>query len=359
LSVLYESLAPHQVRTATHYCPLRLGWRGEVVTPNPGTQFAASIALMSAAVKIGDHLADGDGWLNRFHGLFQRLADCWRRMARQSGAALGFNLKRVESQAEAQLAVEADRGCAFLHYSRPTEEAVGSACGQVGVLAGCEERVSLLQRIGQLFGRAMYLLDAYRDYAADLAQGKFNPLAHSFVPAQIRPGSRALFDEAHGEIRTRLDDLRLPYPTLARRLLVDQLAEVGRETLSADTASGPIAPADSSDNSGPAPNGSEPSPKRDEQKQPNRKRRRRRQGANDSSGSSILCFGPGDPDCSDLFCCYLLSGDCCNCSAAGVECCATGQTADCCAAGAGGADCCAGADCAGSGAECCAGAACT
>jgi hypothetical protein len=361
LSVLYEALVPQAVRTVTHYCPLRLGWRGEVIALNPGTEFAASIALMSASVKVSDHLLDGDARLGVFRGLFRRIGEGWYRAARCTASALGFNLAMIAGQADRQLAVEAEHGREFLHYSRPTEEAVGSACGQVGVLAGSPERVGILQRIGQLFGRIIYLIDAYRDYAADLAERKFNPLAECFAPSDVRRRSWALFREAHGEIQERFDELALPHADLARRLLIDQLAEVGRETLGGNNSTDPEAPANQHEHDAQA-SAADDQPTEHEDKR-RKRRRRRRQPDGSGPSNSAACCGAGDPDYSDILCCYWLSGgfDCCdaiNCGAAGADCCATGETADCCAAGAGGADCCAGADCAGGGTDCCAGVAC-
>jgi len=369
LSVLYEALLPDAVRTLTHYCPLRLGWRGDVIAVNPGTQFAASIALVSAAVKIHDHLGDGDGWISRLRGLFVRLAKSWSRAAKRVAASFGFDTRTIDDQAQRQSTLEeaardydgiALRPRDFLYYSQPTEEAVGAACGQVAVLAGCPERVGVLQRIGQLFGRIMYLVDAYRDYAVDLATRKFNPLALCFAPAELQLRSWALFRDAHGEIRERFDRLDLPYPTLARRLLIDQLAEVGEQTMGSKEPTNPDAPTKESE-SGAPPSDSQDDESDKKEKEQERRGRRRRPDDSSSNAAPILCCGPAGPDCSDFLCCYWLSGgfDCCdavNCGAAGADCCATGQTADCCAAGAGGADCCAGADCAGGGAECCAGA---
>jgi hypothetical protein len=239
LSVLYEAMSPTPMPRKTHYCPLRRGRRGEVVVPtSPGARYAASISLVSAATKVQDHLADGDGRLRWWPGLFRRLAQWWAAAARRTAVALGFPTERITTQVEKQDAVEAEPDRDFVFYAAPTEESVGAACSHVAQLAGCPEKAGILDRIGRLFGRIMYLLDACKDYADDLAKGRFNPLARCGTPREARRRARALFDEAHTEIKTRFAELAPPNPALAKRLLIDQLA------MAADAALGDYEPPD-------------------------------------------------------------------------------------------------------------------
>jgi hypothetical protein len=230
LSVLYAALRPEQVTTVLHYCPLRAGVKGRVIAENPGTRFAAAIALLSASVKIEDHVQDRDTWLTRFAWPFRWLARQWKTGARHLASRLGFRTAVVEDQAVRQTQVEAVTTTDFGSYARPTEEAVGAACAHIGVIAACPERVPTLRRLGQLFGRIMYLVDAYQDYERDKQAGHFNPLARCFAKGEMRQQSIVLFRAAHAELIQRLEELRLPDSHLAKRLLIVQLAHVGKQT---------------------------------------------------------------------------------------------------------------------------------
>jgi hypothetical protein len=312
VSVLYEALSPQPVRKVTHYCPLRRGCRGEVIAADtPGARFAASIAMLSAATKIQDHLTDRDTWLRHLPGFFGRVAGRWLRGARRIAGRLGFATEAVESQTRRQPAVEAEPGRDFLFYAEPTEQAVGAACRHVAVLAGCPQQAGPLDRIGRLFGRIMYLIDAYRDREADAAREKFNPLTHCFSAAEIPQRSRELFQTAHQEIKSLFQALDLPKPGLARRLLFDQLERVGQETL----ASGPPTAGEAPGDAG-APS------------TPGRRRRKNRQ----ASAVVACCDSSTTFSCCDvIYCldCACSDASCPDCSAA----CDGGDVCSACAPG--------------------------
>jgi hypothetical protein len=243
LSVLYDALTPEPAQQIVHHCPLRRGGQTRVVDPaNRGARFAASIALLSSATKIEDHLADQDSWLRFLPRLFARLAEKWRRAARAAARRLGFAVEEIDSQTRRQLDVESQPGRPFEHYSAPTEQAVAAACRHTALLARTPRNLAPLQAIGQMFGRIMYLVDAYEDLEADERRGKFNPLAQCYPRREVRKRAWALFAHAHQEIRTHFSRLELKRPTLARQLLIDQLARVGRQTFRVASApeEGPV-----------------------------------------------------------------------------------------------------------------------
>ena len=145
--------------------------------------------------------------------------------------AVGFDTREIEELTAQQGPLESQDGHDFLVYSRPTEESVGAAFEHTAVLAERPENRRPLRQIGRLFGRLVFLLDAYRDLDEDRAAGHFNALATAYPESERRGAAVRLFSEAHGRIRELVSKLRLPRPELARKLLVGELGYIGAHTL--------------------------------------------------------------------------------------------------------------------------------
>lgn len=240
LSVLYEAQAGRPAPTASHVCALRGFHRAEVVVgADTGAQYAADVALLMAATRLNDAVADQDGWLGRPARLVTGLARRWSRAAHRAAARLRAPTQTIEDQARRQPQVEQQAGQHFLFYSEPTERAVGAAFEHTARMAGCPANAEPLFQVGRMFGRIMVLLDSYRDYAADISAGKFNPLAACFGGQERDSQARRLFDEAYGELKRQFERLSLPQPALARQLLLLQLGHVGYRTLAAGAACAP------------------------------------------------------------------------------------------------------------------------
>lgn len=328
LSVLCEAQLPQPMSRTGHLCAIRgQGFqRAQVVGSTPTVQYAASMAVLMAATKLQDHVADGDSWLRYFPRRLTRWPARWATAARRVAAGLNFSTQPIEAQTGRQLEIELQPRRDFFFFARPTELAVGAAFQHTAVIAGCPQNAGPLYRMGQMFGRIMYLLDSYRDYATDVANKKFNALAHCFAPDEIQAQARQIFQQAHAELTHQFNRLALPQPQLARRLLIQQLAQTGRQTLAG--AAGVCAVS------------------------PGQKKRRRGAG----SGNSYQGAGYDAACCDCCYCCVPCSDSghsdnrTCGCGdSGGCSCCGGGDSAGCgccngdnnccCGCGEGGCDC--------------------
>ena len=232
LSVVCEAQSPAPFQKTRHRCAFR-GFRPvTVVAPqNRGAQYAAAMSVLMGAAKIFDHIADRETWIRFFPNLFSGLGRFWNRSARKASEELKFDTTAIETRMRQQSVVEKVRSTDFLFYSRPTELSAGAACAHTAVLAGVPRNTALLEQMGQCFGRIIYLLDSYRDYARDLATGRFNPLARCFPRERIPQEARSLFRNAHEEMTRCFDGLTLTMPALAAHLFVEKIGQIGNRTL--------------------------------------------------------------------------------------------------------------------------------
>ena len=231
LSALYVAQLPQGQRRQPSFCILRKAARTEVVAPDdPGIQYAASMALLMAASKIKDHIEDNETALRHIKGIATGLADKWMRMAGKGSAALGFAAAEVERQVQRQAVVESQHGRDFNFYAEPTELAVAAAFSHTAVLSNCPENKDTLYRMGQMFGRIMYLLDSYQDYAEDLVAHQFNALAASCAE-EWRAEAVRLFQQAYRELDASFYALELSQPVLLQALLGQKLRQKGLSSL--------------------------------------------------------------------------------------------------------------------------------
>jgi hypothetical protein len=115
----------------------------------------------------------------------------------------------------------------------PTEDAAALAFVHTGVVAGRPDNGDALDDIGRAFGRIVYLLDAVDDHDDDIAHGRFNALAAFPDPGARHREAHRLFTDAHRLLTDAFERLDLvpARAPLARALLVDQVARVGRNVL--------------------------------------------------------------------------------------------------------------------------------
>ncbi len=239
LSVLCEAQNPAPAEQITTFCPLRSKATMPIAAPDSGgAKYAASVALLMASTKIEDHVEDKETFLRHIPYLATKLARNWKKAATQTAQTLDFNTALIEEQTSRQSAVEAQPNRDFFYYSRPTEVAVGAAFRHTAVIAHCPQNADILYEMGQMFGRIMYLLDSYQDYAADVAANKFNALAASFREQDIKQHTERIFQQAYQNFRKQFHQLELAKPDLARKLLIQQLKQKGHRVLDLTTCGG-------------------------------------------------------------------------------------------------------------------------
>ncbi|MGD9100438.1 MAG: DUF5685 family protein, partial [Anaerolineae bacterium] len=189
-------------------------------------------------------------------------------------------------------AVEAQPDQDFFFYARPTELAVGAAFRHTAVIAHHPQNAGALHAMGRAFGRIVYLLDSYQDYAADLALDKFNALAACFKKERVQEQAEKIFRQAFVELKQHLDQLDLPQPALVRALLLRHLRRRGNRILEMD-----------------APDGSDLV-----ETPPSSWRQDKRRGA------SPCCPQTADTCCDICYCLSWCEPDCCDCDGDGDGC---------------------------------------
>lgn len=140
-------------------------------------RYAGAATLLFSALSLEDQLVDRPDMSWRFA---QRLYQTPFQKAVADLSEWGVNTTYVYNQAEQQrqLEREAARQDDLLeqlnHYSEPTSQLTAHVFSKAGATPA---QTTALERLGQTFGRLLYVLDAFEDYEKDVFRGEFNPLA--------------------------------------------------------------------------------------------------------------------------------------------------------------------------------------
>ena len=232
LSVVYSAQVAAAPQLRSSVCALR-GFRqlDVLASSDSGTQFAAAISLLMAAVRVEDQLLDAEGISKRFPRLARFVARRWDRQAAQQAQATGFDTAIIQELVHAQAAVEAQAKQSFTYYAAPTEAAVGAIFAHTAVLAERPANIEPLSEIGRMYGRIMLLLDAAQDYKDDQTAGRFNPLAEQHAERPWKQTAREIFEAAMDAIRAAWQQLELVQGALLQRLLLEILPQKGFQLL--------------------------------------------------------------------------------------------------------------------------------
>ncbi|MEU4763187.1 DUF5685 family protein [Actinosynnema sp. NPDC023794] len=224
ISALVEAQAGRSRRSAGP-CALR-GMQSADVAVGTGARLAASVSLVLASAKVGDHVADGDGVFARapMRGVGRQVARRWAAQASETGLDLGFDTAVLVDAVRRQSSVEAAAGpgSSVLTVTEPTETAAGEAVAQTAVLAGRPGNAAPLREVGRLFGRLAHLLDAVEDLAEDRASGAWNPLV---ATGTTLDEARRLCDDAALGIRLAMAEVEFADDRLVHVLLAHEVGE--------------------------------------------------------------------------------------------------------------------------------------
>ncbi|MFE2751436.1 DUF5685 family protein [Actinosynnema sp. NPDC059335] len=224
ISALVEAQAGRSRRSAGP-CALR-GMQSADVAAGAGARLAASVSLVLASAKVGDHVDDRDGVFARapMRGVGRQVARRWAAQAAETGSDLGFDTAVLVDAVRRQSAVEAAAGLgsSVLTVTEPTETAAGEAVAQTAVLAGRPGNAAALREVGRLFGRLAHLLDAVEDLAEDRASGAWNPLVATGTSADE---ARRLCEDAALGIEPALREVEFADDRLVHALLVHEVRE--------------------------------------------------------------------------------------------------------------------------------------
>jgi hypothetical protein len=212
-------------RRAAGPCALR-GMQSADVAVGAGARLAATVSLVLASAKVGDHVSDGDGVFARapMRGVGRQVARRWAAQASATGLDLGFDTAVLVDAVRRQSSVEAlaGVGSSVLVVTEPTETAAGEAVAQTAVLAGRPGNAEPLREVGRLFGRMAHLLDAVEDLEADRASGAWNPLSATGTTVDE---ARRLCDDAALGIKLALKEVEFADDRLVHVLLVHEVQE--------------------------------------------------------------------------------------------------------------------------------------
>ncbi|WP_433263285.1 DUF5685 family protein [Actinosynnema sp. CS-041913] len=229
-------------RRAAGPCALR-GMRSADVAVGAGARLAATVSLVLASAKVGDHVDDRDGAFARapVRGVGRQVARRWADQAASTGADLGFDTGVLVAAVRRQSEVEAAAGPggSVLAVTEPTETAGGEAVAQTAVLAGRPGNAAALREVGRLFGRLAHLLDAVEDLDADRASGAWNPL--EATGTSLAEARRLCGDAALG-IELALAEVKFTDGHLVHALLVHEVRESIRRTFGEPHTHGPQPP---------------------------------------------------------------------------------------------------------------------
>jgi hypothetical protein len=224
--------------------------RSADVAVGTGARLAASVSLVLASAKVGDHVADGDGAFARapVRGVGRQVARRWAAQAEATGLDLGFDPAVLVDAVRRQSSVEAAAGVgtSVPAVTEPTETAAGEAVAQTALLTGRPGNAVPLREVGRLFGRLAHLLDAVEDLAADRASGAWNPLV---ATGTTLDEARRLCDDAAWGIALALREVEFADDRLVHALLVHEVRESIRRSFGdshahthAHTPTAPTAP---------------------------------------------------------------------------------------------------------------------
>ena len=152
-----------------HFVPMR---KRPVCQPGEALAFSADMALITLYHKLRDNIRDSKllgrtacrvglpfaGWAHKKAAA--RYPGCEAAVAEAMSAQQELEQKKTAS---------IDAAC------QPTALAMQTICGQ---LSGDTAKKRILERIGYLIGRYVYLCDALDDLAVDLKTGSYNPFIH-------------------------------------------------------------------------------------------------------------------------------------------------------------------------------------
>jgi len=171
LNLLTSAQRPDEPVTARRRCPLNplrlVGANHDVAS-----EFAAAVAIELANVKFGDDVQDSGG---RDAGarLGRWLARPLRQTALRVLRDLRFDAEILERSGERQAWAEADE---TQDPAGPSALVGAELFSMTARLAGRPENTDPLAVTGGNYGAYIYLLDAYRDFARDMARDDYNPL---------------------------------------------------------------------------------------------------------------------------------------------------------------------------------------
>lgn len=167
--------------------------------PSDAQVFSAHMAALMIYYKVLDNIEDSGFW----KGLLWRMVKPVAGRARKKAAAAWPEADRLIAQSMEQQGVAEREGLSTDACCEPTAAAMAGICGMLSEEPGPKR---ILERMGYLLGRYVYLCDALDDAEEDFKTGGFNPLLNQYIypGGPVREGAERAEGEASGEQWERL-----------------------------------------------------------------------------------------------------------------------------------------------------------
>lgn len=174
--------------------------------------FAAHTAMILSYYKVKDNIQDSGFWGKCKYFLALPVVALARRKAKK-------HLPQVDQIAEQmmreQWTAEQDKGISVDRACDPTAKALASIAEQLGE---DDKQRQILQRVGYMLGRYIYLIDALDDLEKDFETGNFNPYLRRFSPAVLgQEEKREIVDYATEVLNLTVAQLAAAYELLEIR----------------------------------------------------------------------------------------------------------------------------------------------
>ena len=173
LNILTTAQSRTPIQPVLRRCPLNPK-RKVQTNQTSASQFSAAVAIELSQIHLADKLADGQG-----PSLWPKLG-LWGLKGQQKKALTQLHKMHLATtnlldlnQNQAQVELKAAQDATV-----PTANVSADLFAHTAQLAQNPHNGFALRAIGLAYGRYLYLADAYQDFAADMAQGQFNPLRH-------------------------------------------------------------------------------------------------------------------------------------------------------------------------------------
>lgn len=127
---------------------------------------------------MADDMSDEGDWQSR---AANKLYSSAFAQARDDLVSLDFDLNRLEAILTTQSELEATGECDFAAAAGPTSDAYGLVAREVAQRCDSVFTPDQAQQLGQSLGKAVYLVDAIRDYEQDFGNA-YNPLCQASGP---------------------------------------------------------------------------------------------------------------------------------------------------------------------------------
>lgn len=181
-------------------------------------RFSADVAALTLYQKLADNLRDSGLLARAGWSLLMPAA----RAARKRAAAAYPEADRIlEDMTRRQIAVEHERPASLDENCEPTAAAMAALFALISA-EGPDRRV--LERLGYLIGRFIYMCDALDDIEADEKRGRYNPLL-------LRETNRALtLRQAKESLYMTIGEAAKAYGLFAPRVfrpILDNIVELG------------------------------------------------------------------------------------------------------------------------------------